>query len=123
MVGVTAIAADTDEQAAFLATSLEQAVVNLRSGRPGRLPPPRADLRWAPHERAVLDDFLGCSAIGSPATVRARLASIVDRTHADELIIASQVFEHAARLRSHEIVADVLRERTEGRQSAGASAG
>jgi len=122
MVGVTAIAADTDEQAALLATSLEQAVVNLRTGRPGRLPPPRADLRWGPHERAVLDEFLGCSAIGSPATVRARLASIVERTQADELIIASQVFEHAARLRSHEIVADVLRERSEGRQPAGASA-
>jgi luciferase family oxidoreductase group 1 len=105
MVGVTAIAADTDERAAFLATSLEQAVVNLRSGRPSRLPPPRAGLRWGPAERSVLDDFLGCSAIGSPATVRKRLDEIARKTEADELIIASQIFDHPSRLRSYEIMA------------------
>jgi len=105
MVGVTAIAAETDERAAFLATSLEQAVVSLRGGRPRRLPPPKAALSWGPIERAVLDEFLGCSAIGSPETVHRRLAEIAAKTAADELIIASQIFDHPARLRSYEIVA------------------
>ena len=105
MVGATVIAAETDERAAFLATSLEQAVVNLRSGRPARLPPPRADLRWGPMERAMLDEFLGCSAIGSAQTVQRRLAEIAAKTEADELILASQIFDHAARLRSYETIA------------------
>jgi luciferase family oxidoreductase group 1 len=105
MVGATVVAAETDEHAAFLATSLEQAVVNLRSGRPGRLPPPKDGLRWGPMQRAILDDFLGCSAIGSPGNVQRRLSEIAARTEADELIIASQIFDHQARLRSYEIVA------------------
>jgi luciferase family oxidoreductase group 1 len=105
MVGVTVIAADTDDRAAFLATSLEQAVVNLRTGRPGKLPAPKAALAWGPMQRAILDDFLGCSAIGSPATVKRRLGEIAARTEADELILASQIFDHDARLRSYEVAA------------------
>jgi len=109
MVGVTVIAAETDERAAFLATSLEQAVVNLRSGRRAPLPAPREGLRWGPRERSILDEFLGCSAIGSPGTVHERLAGIAAKTEADELIVASQIFDHAARLRSYEIVASQTR--------------
>ena len=105
MVGVTVVAADTDEQARFLATSLEQAVVSLRSGRPRRLPPPKSGLSWGPAERAMLDQFLACSAIGGPQTVARRLHEIEERTKADELIIATQVFDFAARLRSYELVA------------------
>jgi len=56
----------------------------------------------------MLDEFFGCSAIGSLSTVRKQLADIAARTEADELIIASQVFDHAARLRSHELVAQAL---------------
>ncbi|HYS07937.1 MAG TPA: LLM class flavin-dependent oxidoreductase [Myxococcales bacterium] len=105
MVGVTVIAAETDDRAAFLATSLEQAVVNLRTARPGKLPAPKAALGWGPMQRAILDDFLGCSAIGSPATVKRRLGEIAARTEADELILASQIFDHDARLRSYELAA------------------
>jgi luciferase family oxidoreductase group 1 len=105
MGGVTAVAADTDDEARYLATSLEQAVVRLRSGRPGKLPAPARGLRWNEPEQAMLEEFFGCSAIGSLSTVRKRLADIAARTEADELIIASQVFDHAARLRSHELVA------------------
>jgi luciferase family oxidoreductase group 1 len=105
MVGVTAVAADTDEEAHHLATSLQQAVVKLRTGRPGKLPPPARGLRWNPAEQEMLDGFFGCSAIGSLKTVRNQLRDISARTEADELIIASQVFDHAARLRSHELVA------------------
>jgi luciferase family oxidoreductase group 1 len=105
MVGATVVAADSDEEAAFLATSLEQAFVNLRSGRPGKLPPPSRKLRWSPGERALLDQVLACSAIGSPSTVARRLRELAARTGADELILASQIFDHRARVRSYEIAA------------------
>jgi luciferase family oxidoreductase group 1 len=105
MAGVTVIAAESDDEARFLATSLEQAVIRLRTGRPGRLQPPKSGLEWGPAERAILDGFLGCSAIGSPETVRRKLAAIEERTRADELIIATQIFDPAKRLRSYEITA------------------
>jgi luciferase family oxidoreductase group 1 len=106
MVGATVVAADSDDEAAFLATSLEQAFVNLRSGRPGKLPPPSRSVRWGPGERGLLQQVLACSAIGSPATVERRLRDLAARTAADELILASQIFDHAARVRSYELVAN-----------------
>ena len=108
MVGVNVIAADTDEQAQHLATSVQQAFVNLRSGRPGRLPPPRANLEFHPQERALLDDILSCSAIGSLETVRRDLLGIIERTRADEVIVASQIFDHQARLRSYRLAPQAL---------------
>jgi alkanesulfonate monooxygenase SsuD/methylene tetrahydromethanopterin reductase-like flavin-dependent oxidoreductase (luciferase family) len=108
MLGVNVIAAGSDQEAARLATSLEQAIVNLRSGRPGRLPPP-SNRRWGAGERAILDQVLACSAVGSPDTVKKWLNDFTARTGADELIIASQIFDHAARLRSYEIAADALK--------------
>ena len=109
MLGFNVIAADTDEEAAFLATSKQQAFVNLRSGRPSRLPPPQADYlsRIGPQEHALLAQVLLCSAVGSHATVQAGLQSFIDRTGADELMIAAQCFDHAASLRSYEITAQV----------------
>ncbi len=108
MAGVNVIAAETGEEAAVLATSLEQAVVNLRTGRPGRLPPPRPGARWSGMERAILDQVLSCSAIGSPSTVRKWLADFIARTGIDEVIVAAQIFDHAARLRSYELAAQAL---------------
>ena len=108
MLGVNVIAAPTDEEARHLATSLEQAVVNIRTGRPGRLPPPRDGLRWDPLERSMLDDFLACSAIGAEAAVRRWLERFATETGADELMIASQVFDHGLRLRSYEIAAAAM---------------
>jgi luciferase family oxidoreductase group 1 len=105
MAGVNVFAADTDEEARFLATSVEQAIVNLRTGRPGRLPPPSRNLRWNFQERAIVDQVLSCSAIGSPATVAQWLEEFAKRTAADELIIAAQMFDHQARLRSYELTA------------------
>jgi alkanesulfonate monooxygenase SsuD/methylene tetrahydromethanopterin reductase-like flavin-dependent oxidoreductase (luciferase family) len=105
MVGVNVLAADTDAEARFLATSVESAIVNLRTGRPGRLPPPSRNLRWGLQERALLDQVLSCSAIGSPATVSQWLAEFAKRTGADEFIIAAQMFDHQARLRSYQLTA------------------
>ncbi|MHB1124961.1 MAG: LLM class flavin-dependent oxidoreductase [Ramlibacter sp.] len=109
MLGFNVFAADSDEEARVLATSAQQALVNLRSGRPARLPPPRPGYREqaGPAERAIVDSVQACSAIGSPDTVRAALQAFVDRTGTDELMIACQMFDHGARLRSYEIAAQV----------------
>ena len=107
MLGFNVFAADTDEEARFLATSMQQAFVNLRSGRPTRLQPPVRGYLEAlgPQERAMLESVLSCSAIGAPGTVAAQMKAFVEHTRADELMITSQIFEHAARLRSYEITA------------------
>jgi luciferase family oxidoreductase group 1 len=107
MLGFNSIAADTDDEAALLATSLQQAFVNLRTGRPSKLPPPVPGYYegLGPQERAVLADVLSCTAIGSPESVRASLRAFVERTGADELMVTSQIFDHQARLRSYEITA------------------
>ena len=116
MLGFNVFAADSDEQARVLATSAQQAIVNLRSGRPARLPPPRPGYREqaGPAERAILDSVQACSAIGSPDTVRAALQAFVARTGADELMIACQMFDHGSRLRSYEIAAQVREPRAAG---------
>ena len=109
MLGISVFAAETDEAARFLMTSHKQAVVNLRSGRPGKLPPPDGgfDERVTPMQQAILDQALACSVHGSPETVKTGLEAFVRRTGADELMITSQIFDHAARLRSFHIVAEV----------------
>jgi luciferase family oxidoreductase group 1 len=109
MLGVNVVAAGSDEEARFLLTSLQQAFVNLRSGRPTALPAPQegyAD-RLAPPFRAMLDDVLACAAVGGPDTVRDRLRALVARTGADELILTAQIHDHGARLRSFEIAAEL----------------
>jgi alkanesulfonate monooxygenase SsuD/methylene tetrahydromethanopterin reductase-like flavin-dependent oxidoreductase (luciferase family) len=83
--------------------------VNLRSGRPMQLPPPLDgyESQLPPAAKALLADVLTCSAVGSPATVRHALVAFIERTRPDELMITSQIFDHAARLRSYEIAADL----------------
>ncbi|CUI07142.1 LLM class flavin-dependent oxidoreductase [Massilia antarctica] len=109
MLGFNVFAADTDDQAALLATSMQQAFVNLRSGRPGRLQPPVSGYLDAlgPQERTMLDQVLSCSAIGAPQTVARQLQQFIERTGADELMITSQIFDHQARLHSYEIVGQI----------------
>ena len=107
MLGFNVFAADTDAEAALLFTSLQQAFVNLRRGRPGQLPPPSAGFaeQLSPAEHAMIAQALSSSAVGARETVRAGLQAFIARTGADELIITSQIFDHAARLRSYEITA------------------
>ena len=109
MLGLNVFAADTDEQGQLLASSMQQAFVNLRSGRPSRLKPPVADYEKSLNaaERSILEQTFTCVAMGSPETVRAGLNAFVARTGADELMITSQIFDHAARKRSYEIVASL----------------
>ncbi|MBE7940469.1 MULTISPECIES: LLM class flavin-dependent oxidoreductase [Ramlibacter] len=107
MLGFSVFGADTDEEAQLLASSQQQAVVNLRSGRPSRLPPPRPGYRESldPGTRAMLDSIQACAAIGSPATVREKLHRFIETTGADELMIACAMHDQDARLRSYEIAA------------------
>ena len=104
----TSFAADTDDEARLLLTSLQQAFVNLRRGRPGRCRrrSTAIDERLARRASAMLEQVLACSVVGSPETVR-RAAGGVRRAHrADELIVTAQIFDHAARLRSYELTAE-----------------
>jgi luciferase family oxidoreductase group 1 len=110
MLGFNAFAAETAEEAELLATSVQQAFVNLRTGMPGKLPPPVAGYAESlpPEGRALLRQVLTCSAIGDAETVRERIHAFVERTGADELMITSQIYDHRARLRSYEIVAQAM---------------
>ena len=109
MLGFNVFAADTEEEAQLRATSMQQAFVNLRSGRPTKLPPPLSGYRdkVGPAERALLDSVLSCSTIGSPETVREGLRAFIARTGADELMIACNMFDPAHRRRSYEIASQV----------------
>ena len=109
MVGANVIAADTDVEAARLFTSLQQSFVNLRRGQPGQLPPPTDDIdRFAsPAEQAQLRQALACSFVGAPPTVEAGLKTFLAETKADEVIVSGHIFDHAARLRSFAIAAQV----------------
>jgi luciferase family oxidoreductase group 1 len=116
MAGFNVFAADSEDEAHLLASSWQQSFVNLRSGRPGRLPPPVENYRRrvGPSENALLDSVLSCAAIGTRDGVRAGLQAFADRTGVDEVIVASGIYDHAARLRSYEIAAEAV----EGLQTA-----
>ena len=109
MLGFNVFAADTDAAGRFLFSSLQQAFVNLRSGRPSMLQPPVDGFaeRLHPADRAMVDAALSCAAVGSPDTVRQALQAFIARTGADELMLTSQIHDHAARLHSYEIAAEV----------------
>jgi luciferase family oxidoreductase group 1 len=108
MFGLNVVAADTDAEAARLFTSLQQAFMALRGGRPGPLPPPVDDIesRLDPEARSMLGRALSQAIVGSPETVAAKLAEFAARTGADEVLVTSSIFDHAARLRSFEILAE-----------------
>ena len=110
MLGFNVFAADSDEEAQLLATSAQQAFVNLRSGRPARLPPPKPGYaeQLGPAEQALLQSILSCSAIGAAHTVHQGIRDFIARTGADELMITAQIFDHRARRRSYEIAAGVI---------------
>jgi luciferase family oxidoreductase group 1 len=112
MLGFNVFAADSQSQARLVASSMQQAFVNLRSGRPSRLPPPRADfLEQLPRDaQLLLADVLGCSAIGTAAEIGTGIAAFIARTQCDELMITSQIYDQQARLRSYEIAAQVREE-------------
>jgi len=112
MLGVNICAAETDGEARRLFSSLQQAFLNLRRGRPGKLPPPVDDLDkdLDLFARALLANSLACSIVGSAETVRQGLQEFVSSTGADEVMVTAQIFDHSARRRSFEILADTSRQ-------------
>jgi luciferase family oxidoreductase group 1 len=111
MVGVNVIAAESDREARRLATTQQMSFANMLRGNRGLSQPPIDDIEtyWSPLEKARAMQMLARSVVGSPNTVRAGLRSLIEETGADELIIVSDVFDHAARLRSFEIIANSMR--------------
>ena len=109
LVGVNVIAAPTDEEARFLATSQQMSFADLVRGMRGLVQPPIADFDayWSPAENLHASQMLACSIVGSPDSVRRGLAALHDRTGADEFMVVSDVFDPALRQRSFEIIADV----------------
>src|SRR5207248_8427545 len=107
MLGLTVVASESDVEARFLFSSLQQSTLNNRTGRPGRVPPPVEDFeaRLDPYARAILADALGAAIVGGPEAVRQGLEDFVGRTGADELMVTANIFDHAKRKRSFEIVA------------------
>ena len=113
MMGVNLIAADTDEKAQFLATSMQQQFLNIRQGKMTQFSPPIEDTHavWSPFEQeAVAQQSQAPSVIiGSPETVKRKLEEFVEMTKADELIISSGIFDHEERLRSYEILSEIMK--------------
>jgi len=109
MVGVNVVAANDDDEGARLLTSLQQRFLGMRRGVRGPLPRPVAtmDGLWDDTERAGVQRMLAATASGGPDKVRRELQALIERTRADELIVAGAIHDHAARLRSYEILADL----------------
>jgi luciferase family oxidoreductase group 1 len=109
MVGVNVVAADSDEQAAFLFTSIQQRFLGMQRGQRGPLPrpidPAAMEAMWTPPEKAGVQRMLAATAVGSPHSVRRQLQAIIAQTAADELIVAGAIHDHAARLRSYQLLA------------------
>ncbi|MGD6834053.1 LLM class flavin-dependent oxidoreductase [Sutcliffiella halmapala] len=109
MIGVNVIAAESDEEAEFLATSLQQQFLNLIRGNPGKMKAPVEDINtlWSPYEQQIVQQQLRYTVTGSGETVRNKLQKILEETKADEIIVNTSVYDHQARLRSFEILAEV----------------
>jgi luciferase family oxidoreductase group 1 len=109
MAGVSVIAADTDAEAQRLFTSLQQQFMALQRGRPILLQPPVDDMSalWTPHEQFALQHTLRHAIVGGPDTVRRGLERFVADTGVDELMVTANIYDHAARLRSYEILGEV----------------
>ena len=110
MLGVSVVCGETDEHARWLAGPGVLSFVRLRSGRPGRFPSPEeaAAYQYTPSEQALLQERMSSQIIGEPATVRAGLAELAERTGADELMIITMVHSHPDRVRSYELVAEAV---------------
>jgi len=105
---VPALAADTDDKAEFLATSMYQRFLGIIRNNRTALPPPveNMDRVWSPGERLAVAERMALMVVGGPERVAANLQQIIDATQADELIIASDAYKREDRLRSYEIIAE-----------------
>lgn len=114
MVGVNVVAADTDEEARRLFTTIQQSFTNLVRGTGGKLQPPidNIDTYWTPAEKLHASHMLQHSIVGSPETVHRELGAFVKSTSAGELMLVTSLYDHAARIRSYELVANTMQQRS-----------
>ena len=105
MLGVNVVAAETDAEARFLASSGRQSFASLRAGRPMQLPPPSKEWERDPSDATDPTNATRVSFVGAQATVHEQMQAFIDRTQADELIAVSHIYDHRARLRSYELAA------------------
>ena len=114
MVALNVVAAETDEEAEFLATSQTQSFLNLIRQKPGKIPPPVADMNsiWSAQEKALVQSRTGGSIVGSKETVKRKLEAFLEETKADEIMVNAMIFDQSKRLRSYEIVAELFGEKS-----------
>jgi luciferase family oxidoreductase group 1 len=108
MLGISVFAADNDAEGRRLFTSQQQAFINLRTGRPGQLPPPVDDIApfiTDPRIAHMLGNALSCAFAGSPATVKLGLDAFIAAHAPDEIMVTSNIYDHEARLKSYELLA------------------
>jgi luciferase family oxidoreductase group 1 len=110
MVGCNAIVAETEDEAKRLFTTPQQQFTRMVRGARGQLPPPVDDIEsfWSPMEKAQATSMLACSFYGSTATIKAKLAPLIEATAADELMVAAAIWDHKARVRSFELLAQAM---------------
>lgn len=119
MMGIGVCAAATDAEAELLRSSQILAFARLRTGRPGKLPAPTADLsEVAPQAMAEVGHALSCSAVGSAGTVRRQMAALLERYRPDEVMVTGMIHDHSARLRSFAIAAEVMAGLADGARAA-----
>ncbi|MEQ1765166.1 MAG: LLM class flavin-dependent oxidoreductase, partial [Pyrinomonadaceae bacterium] len=112
MVALNVFAAETDQEAERISTSQHQSFINLLRGTPSKIQPPVDDMNaiWTPSEKLMVQQRLGGSVIGGREKARRELRSFLEYTKADELIVHAMIYDHTARLRSYEIVAEAMSE-------------
>jgi luciferase family oxidoreductase group 1 len=118
MVGIPVLVADSDEQAQFLATTPMQMFLNLIRGVPGSLPPPTKKIDWTAEEREMAVAKFGAAIFGGPQRVAARLNNFLEETQADELIVVTNAYSFADRLRSYELLSKIAKQAREEPQVA-----
>ena len=106
---ISVIVADTNEQAEYLFTSMQQRFLGMIRNRRGKLLPPIDNIEncWDPMEKAQVESMLRCAFIGDPATVKQKLQNFINRTQADELIVNAGIFDQSEKLHSYELLADI----------------
>ncbi|MBS7702576.1 LLM class flavin-dependent oxidoreductase [Chelatococcus asaccharovorans] len=112
MVGANVFAAETDAEARRLFTSAQQRFADIFRGTRGLLPPPIDDIEayWSPSEKVQASRMLACSFVGSRETVRRALGEFIEKTRADEVMVSGMIYDHGARLKSYEMLAEIARE-------------
>ena len=117
MLALNVVASDSEAESRRLFTSQQQSFVNLRRGRPGKIPPPIDDIEafWQPHEKSGVERALACSVLGDVEDVAQGMADFVVRHRPDELLLTANLYDHAARLRSFELAAQAWRTVSETR--------